>query len=187
MVFIGDSITHFWGGEPHDAAAVADPAWKDMVGSHVASNLGFGWDYIDNAYYRIQQGELDGTAPKVIVVLLGVNNLGTRKDSPEDCAAIMRSFLALLRDKAPQSKILLLGILPSCDARFNETILATDRLYSALAGKKKDIYYADFSERFLPGGATAVPAELMSGVHPNAKGYEVLGECIKSQFARIGF
>src|SRR5579859_4335712 len=67
LVFIGDSITHFWGGEPSNFRGRGEDSWKTMTGSRVATNLGFGFDYIDNAYYRIENGELDGITPKAIV------------------------------------------------------------------------------------------------------------------------
>ncbi|HXI69181.1 MAG TPA: GDSL-type esterase/lipase family protein [Verrucomicrobiae bacterium] len=186
VVFIGDSITHFWGGAPSDFHGRGEDSWKRMVGSHVASNLGFGFDYIDNAYYRVLNGELDGIAPKVIVVLLGTNNLGHRKDSPESCADNMRAFLDLLRRKSPRSNILLLGILPRGDASLNQRIAATNRFYSKMADGKQ-IHFDDVSEAFLPAGATAVSKDLMpDGVHPSAKGYELLGENIKTQLDRLG-
>ena len=186
VVFIGDSITHFWGGEPSDFRGRSEGSWKKMVGSHVASNLGFGFDYIDNAYYRIQHGELDGIAPKIIVILLGTNNLGHRKDSPEVCAENMQAFLDLLRVKVPGSKILLLGILPRGDADLNKLILATNRLYSKIADGK-EIFFVDVGTMYLPDGATLVPKDLMpDGVHPSAKGYEMLGDNLKLQLAKLG-
>ena len=74
--------------------------------------MGFGFDYVDNAYYRVQNGELDGISPRVIIVLLGTNNLGHRKDTPQACADNIRAFVRLVRRKCPSSKILLLGVLP---------------------------------------------------------------------------
>jgi len=187
VVFIGDSITHFWGGEPSDFHGRGEDSWKRMVGSHVASNFGFGFDYIDNAYYRVLNGELDGIAPKVIVILLGTNNLGHRKDSPESCADNMRAFLDLLRQRSPRSKILLLGILPRGDASLNKLISATNLLYSKMADGRQ-IYFDDASDAYLPPGATAVSKDLMpDGVHPSAKGYELLGDNIRSHLDKLGF
>lgn len=187
IVFIGDSITHFWGGEPSNFRGRGEDSWKAMVGSHTASNLGFGFDYIDNAYFRVQLGELDGISPKVIVVLLGTNNLGHRHDTPEICAENMRAFLALLRDKSPGAKILLLGILPRGDEKLNEAIFAANGRYAQLADGHQ-IIYADVGGVFRPQGEKAVSAELMPDkVHPSAKGYQLLGAAIKAQLDKLGF
>lgn len=66
--------------------------------------MGFGSDYVDNAYYRLQLGELDGISPRVIIVLLGTNNLGGRKDAPRVCADNLKAFVSLARRKCPSSK-----------------------------------------------------------------------------------
>lgn len=185
LVFIGDSITHFWGGEPNERKGRGEDSWKAMVGSHVASNLGFGFDYIDNAYYRVQHGELDGITPRVIVVLLGTNNLGHRKDSAETCAENMRAFLALVRRKSPKAKLLLLGILPRGDAQLNSVIAATNRLYSQMADDKHT-WFADLTETFLPVGHTVSKELMPDGVHPSAKGYQLLGARIKAELEKMG-
>ena len=98
----------------------------------------------------------------------------------------MRAFLDLLRRKSRDSKILLLGILPRGDAGLNQVIFATNRLYSKMADGKQ-IYFDDVSEAYLPAGATAVSKDLMpDGVHPSAKGYELLGDNIKAQLDKLG-
>ena len=88
-VMIGDSITHHWGGEPSgDSRKAGEASWEQLFGSHAVTNMGFGFDYVDNAYYRVQNGELDGISPRVIIVLLGTNNLGHRKDTPQALSLI---------------------------------------------------------------------------------------------------
>ncbi|MBP8717212.1 MAG: GDSL family lipase, partial [Akkermansia sp.] len=95
-VMIGDSITHHWGGEPSgDGKNTGSGSWEKLFGPHAATNMGFGFDYVDNAYYRVQNGELDGISPRVIIVLLGTNNLGHRKDTPQACADNIRAFVRL--------------------------------------------------------------------------------------------
>lgn len=59
------------------------------------------FDYVDNAYYRVQNGELDGISPRVIIVLLRTNNLGHRKDTPQACADNIRAFVRLVRLEVP--------------------------------------------------------------------------------------
>ena len=89
----GDSITHRWGGEPsgdNRALGTGKEAWKNLFSPHTVTNMGFGSDYVDNAYYRVQLGELDGISPRVIIVLLGTNNLGGRKDTPSHARTTSR-------------------------------------------------------------------------------------------------
>lgn len=104
-VMIGDSITHYWGGEPSgDSNKRGEASWEKLFGPHAVTNMGFGFDYVDNAYYRVQNGELAGISPRVIIILLGTNNLGHRKDAPQACADNIkglscRSSLRLLSEQ----------------------------------------------------------------------------------------
>ena len=81
LLFIGDSITHFWGGapvdEPHrDILQKSPETWNLCTAGMRAVNLGFGYDRVENALWRLRHGELDGAEDNAVcVVLLGTNNL----------------------------------------------------------------------------------------------------------------
>lgn len=86
LLFIGDSITHFWGGppvdEPHrDILQKSPETWSLCTEGMRAVNLGFGYDRVENALWRLRHGELDGAADDAVcVVLLGTNNLAENTD-----------------------------------------------------------------------------------------------------------
>lgn len=188
-VVIGDSITHRWGGDPVDTdRKMGRPGaayWDDLFQSHTATNMGFGFDYVDNAYYRVQHGELDGTSPRVIVLLIGTNNLGHRKDTAEQCAANVKAFVQLLRTKCPSSKILILGILPRKEEQLAPVISKTNALVSKLQNRK-NIFFRDISPAFTaPGSNLASPALFSDTVHPNAAGYAKLTEQLKPILKQI--
>ena len=176
-VVFGDSITHRWGGEPsgdNRALGTGKAAWDSLFSSHAVTNMGFGSDYVDNAYYRLQLGELDGISPRVIIVLLGTNNLGHRKDTPQACADNIRAFVRLVRRKCPSSKILLLGVLPRKEKNLAEPVKQTNRLLAELHNGK-DIFFADPGKALLSADGASPQNEFMKDVvHPNARGYEVL-------------
>lgn len=176
-VVFGDSITHRWGGEPsgdNRALGTGKAAWDSLFSSHAVTNMGFGSDYVDNAYYRLQLGELDGISPRVIIVLLGTNNLGGRKDAPRACADNLKAFVSLARRKCPSSKILLLGVLPRKEKNLAEPVKQTNRLLAELHNGK-DIFFADPGKALLSADGASPQNEFMKDVvHPNARGYEVL-------------
>ena len=94
IVLVGDSITHFWSGEPRANHRNGANSWTQTFGDHAVLNLGFGWDRTQNVLWRLEHGEMDGLAPKTIVLNIGCNNFtGTanaRTNTPEEVSAAIR-------------------------------------------------------------------------------------------------
>ena len=74
---------------------------------------------MENILWRLENGELDGVNPKVIVLLAGTNNVGNSVP-PEgiDSAAAnvtqgLEAVLRVMRAKAPGAMIILMGIFPA--------------------------------------------------------------------------
>ena len=68
ILFLGDSITAGWGK--------AKPVWEEHYAKHQAANFGIGGDRTQHVLWRIANGELDGIKPKVVVLMIGTNNIG---------------------------------------------------------------------------------------------------------------
>ncbi len=185
-VMIGDSITHQWAGEPTEGERnVNKAAWQKLFGDFKVTNMGFGFDYVDNAYYRVQDGELDGISPRVIIMLIGTNNVGHRKDSARACADNVKALTRLVRKKCPKSKILLLGILPRKEKNLADTIAETNKLLAKLHDGKT-VFYANPGKVFLGAdGKTARPDLLRDTVHPSVKGYDLLADELKKCLIRL--
>ena len=91
IYFIGDSITRRWGA--------ADPEYKDLLANWTANfhgwnaaNFGWGADKIQNMLWRLEDGELAGVNPKIIVVLAGTNNIGKQPGDDEKIEDITRGL-----------------------------------------------------------------------------------------------
>ena len=48
-------------------------------------NLGYGYDRIENALWRIYHDELDGYEAKKVVLMIGTNNMGSSTDEFYGC------------------------------------------------------------------------------------------------------
>ena len=113
LILLGDSITQSWEYDgPQDWKRFV-PVWRRFYGGRNAVNLGFKGDTTANLLWRIGNGEADGIAPRVAVVLIGANNLGRLHWSAEDTLLGIDAILAELRRRLPSTRILLLGVLPS--------------------------------------------------------------------------
>ena len=117
IVFLGDSITHLWGGEPNETRGNRGAgSMKALCGARPVLNLGFGWDRTQNVLKRIELGELDGIKPKAVVIHIGTNNLaGTknaRENTPAEIAEAIGVIVDRVRGKCPDAKIILMAVFP---------------------------------------------------------------------------
>lgn len=184
LVFIGDSITHFWGGEPKASRCSGADVWQRFYSRRNAVNLGFGWDRTENVLWRLQHGELAGALPKVVVLLIGTNNLDT--NTPDEIAAGIRAICTVLRMSSPQTKILLLAILPRGQKpNPHRAKLAEVNARIAPLDGKDGVTYLDIGAKFLQPDGT-ISSELMNDfLHPTAKGYAVFAEAIEPTLCRL--
>ncbi|GAA4793503.1 SGNH/GDSL hydrolase family protein [Olivibacter ginsenosidimutans] len=172
LVLIGNSITHFWGGLPIGPARGKD-SWSKYIDQYRPLNLGFGWDKIENALWRIYHDELQGISPKYIVVMLGVNNLGTNTDN--EIKRGMENLLQAIHVRQPKARLLLMGILPCKDRE--ERVSKLNQQYQQLA-QQLQISFADAGPLFLQKDGRIKESLFSDGLHPNAEGYALLGKFI---------
>lgn len=72
-------------------------------------NFGIAGNRTEHVLWRLQNGELEVLAPKVVVLQIGSHNHG---DSPEDIAEGIKTICNLIRDKQPQAFLVVLTLLP---------------------------------------------------------------------------
>ena len=72
VYFEGDSITRRWGATDYPQLL---ENWKKNFFGWNAADFGWGADRMENILWRLENGELDGVNPKVIVLLAGTNNV----------------------------------------------------------------------------------------------------------------
>jgi len=173
LVFIGDSITHYFAGEPTAPIARGPEAWKALCGGHTALNLGYGWDRVENVLWRVENGELAGISPKVITLLIGTNNIGHNTD--DEIADGLGVLLQAIRTRQSKAKLLVLAVLPRRDALAK--VAALNQKLAPVAKAHAD-QFLDIGTVFLDTTGT-VPAHLMAdGLHPTAEGYARLAAAV---------
>jgi hypothetical protein len=79
VYFTGDSIIRRWGATDYPDLLAN---WQQNFFGWNAANFGWGADQAQNVLWRLENGELDGVNPKIVVVLAGTNNLGATPYSP---------------------------------------------------------------------------------------------------------
>lgn len=181
LYFLGDSITRRWGCTDPQWSALMDN-WKKNFYGWNAANFGWGADGIQNMIWRVQNGELEGVNPKVIVILAGTNDMGNRTGNSGKVANILESYrqlLATCREKAPEATIIVTAIFPRNDnmAVLPEIREINNRLQSLADGNA--ILYLDVNDRLADSDGKLFPGMTIDRLHLTEKGYQVWADGLR--------
>ncbi len=188
IIFIGDSITHMFGGIPKSQLARGAKTWDRYYGHRNAINMGFGWDRTQNVLWRLSNGELEGISPKVAIILIGTNNrTGTgnaRQNTPVEIAQGVEAVCKLIHKKTPNCKIILLGVLPRSPDQFVKPIKEINQLLSTL-DKEKYISFLNMWNQFADGEGLPRKELMQDTVHPNSDGYRIWAETLEPVLSKL--
>jgi lysophospholipase L1-like esterase len=185
VYFLGDSITRRWGATDYPEFLAN---WNTNFFGWNAANFGWGADLIENMLWRLQNGELDGVHPRIIVVLAGINNVGTVPGGEAKVDNIMRGLKALVRvcqQKAPNAVIILTALFPRND---NMAVIPTinqinNQLGTMADGKK--IRYLNVNEKLADKDGKLLEGISKDKLHPTLKGYQIWADGLKPIFTEI--
>ncbi|MCY2934336.1 MAG: platelet-activating factor acetylhydrolase IB subunit [Planctomycetota bacterium] len=172
LLFIGDSITQGWEGS-------GKGVWAEEFESKKAVNLGIGGDRTQHVLWRLENGEIDGIAPKAAVVMIGTNNLGANTN--EEIVAGITSIVKKLNDKLPKTKVLLLGIFPrgeKADNPLRTRIMAINAEIAKL-NNKKSVFYKNIGGQFLAEDGSLPKATMPDFLHLSSDAYETWADAIE--------
>lgn len=184
IALLGDSITQGWGGGWDRLPFTT--AWKRSFDGRKVVNLGIGGDRIENILWRLDHGALDGASPKVIVLMIGVNNAPLVFANGVPAMRVAQGIklcLDNLRLRCSASQIILLKVLPAFDPT-KETGKAVVDINKAIDQAALDadprVHILDLTGDFTHPDGT-LKTELYSGdnLHIGPAGYEVLAEKLK--------
>jgi lysophospholipase L1-like esterase len=179
LLFMGDSITDFWRSRGKNV-------WERFYGSRHAADFGISGDRTQHVLWRIEQGELEGISPKVIVLMIGTNN--SASDSPDQISEGVEKIVADMREKCPKSKILLLAIFPRGKPDAKPEQMETIRKVNERIAKLNDgkmITFLDINQAFL-GEDGKLHADVMPDfLHPNEHGYQLWADAMEPTLAKM--
>jgi lysophospholipase L1-like esterase len=187
VLFIGDSITDYWRSR---GKAVWDRAFAPLR----AANFGISGDRTQQVLWRITHGELEGITPKVVVLLIGTNNLDpglgtnslTPSNTPPEIIAGVTAIVRALQASQPGVRVLLLGILPrgEKDAPVRQKIAAVNAGLAKLAAGR-EVRFLDIGPQFLtPDGALST-GFMPDMLHLDEAGYAGWAAAIKDALTEL--
>jgi lysophospholipase L1-like esterase len=186
VYFQGDSIARRWGATDYPQFLAN---WRENFWGWNVADFAWGADRTQNILWRLENGELDGIQPKVIVLLAGTNNVGSQPGSEAKVAEITRgleTIVALMRRKVPTAVIIVTAIFPRND---NIAVMPTINAINANLAKLADGRLT----RFVNVNDQLADSEgrLFEGVmnpdrlHPTLKGYQIWADALKPIFTEI--
>ena len=180
VVFIGDSITHFW---ESNGQAQLEKYFSE--GDLKMLDLGTSGDRTEHVIWRLTEGrELDGYEAKFISLMIGSNNAGHfpfEKEPPADTILGIRRILQIISGKQPKATIALTAIFPRgrdvTDACCRRNEIVNREIMKFADGKR--IFWCDFNDQFLTPDGELTPEIFPDLLHPGALGYEIWFSAVK--------
>lgn len=172
LLFFGDSLTNGW-----NKAGIK--LWRKYYQPLKAANFSTGGYRTGHIIDGIQMGQTKGLAPKVVVLMIGTNNIawgGKEGENGEQTAEGIKLIVKMLQEKLPDSKILLIGVTPrgkgGPEKNDRKEIVICNNIISKLADGKK-IRYLDLSPKLVEKDGT-ISKEIMPDLqHLSEKAYQI--------------
>lgn len=181
LIMIGNSITNNFEKPEYQ------PVWNQFFAPRKALNLGYSGYRTENIIWNIQNGELEGQSPKVIVVEIGTNNIDEKnyptRHTAGQLAGGIETIVKLLRERCPDSKIIVLRCFPGCYGGPNPTshrsILerASDIVSSHV--DRKHVFYCDVNHVFLNLDGSINHDMMPDWLHPSPAGAKAWAQAME--------
>lgn len=180
LLLLGDSITEAW---PTTGRA----AFEKHLLPLKAAAFGIGGDMTQHLLWRLQLGECEGLQPKLVALLIGINNFGHQGDSPLQVAQGVLSVVGEIRRRWLNAHVALLNLLPDgdlpSDPARQRVSAANQRLAAHPYGPA--VSFLDHSNVFLLSDGRLDRALLPDGVHPTEAAYELWAQALAPEFRAL--
>jgi lysophospholipase L1-like esterase len=186
IYFEGDSITRRWGATDYPDLLAN---WKDNFYGWNAADFGWGGDRVQNILWRLDNGELDGVNPKIIVLLAGTNNIDksvpaggqTEADITGGIEAVVRA----MQVKAPGAVIVLTAIFPRNDNMAAIPIIQQINRNLAKLADGKRVRFLNVNDKLANSNGELFDGMMKDKLHPTVKGYQIWADALKPIFTEV--
>ncbi len=185
IYFEGDSITRRWGATDYPELLAN---WKENFFGWNAANFGWGGDMTQNILWRLENGELDGVNPRVVVILAGTNNVGREAGNHAKVADVTKGIKAIVdlcRTKAPRATIVLTAIFPRND---NTAVIPTiNRINEKIArfADGKTVRFLNINAKLADNKGLLLEGVTVDKLHLSLSGYQIWADALKPIFKEI--
>lgn len=179
LMFVGDSITQGW-------EEAGKEVWAKHYQAFDAVNLGIGGDRTQHVLWRLRNGNLKNLNPEVAVVMIGTNN--SNDDSADDIAAGTQAIVVELRERLPETEVLLLATFPrGADPEFHLRKIneASNQMLKAWCEGREKVHWLDINASMLDEQGVLSKSIMPDLLHPNPEGYRIWAEAMAPKLAEL--
>ncbi|MCB1094186.1 MAG: endo-1,4-beta-xylanase [Verrucomicrobiae bacterium] len=186
VYFQGDSITRRWGATDYPKLLAH---WNKQFHGWNAANFAWGGDNTHNILWRMQNGELDGVSPKVVVLQAGTNNLpwngGADEAKVDEVYDGIVAILTEFQKRTPDATIVLTALFPRTqNLELAPTIQQINARLATLADGKR-IRFLNINDRLSDSDGRLLPGISRDGLHLEEAGYEIWAKALTPLFEEI--
>jgi lysophospholipase L1-like esterase len=141
--------------------------------------------------WRLEQGELDCVNPKVVVLMIGTNNIGGRppenvEAQAEDVAQGVRAILDVVREKSPAAKVVLMGITARNDQGSTAVMPTVDKVNEKIAkfADGETVVYLNINDKLADEQGKLFDGVTEDGLHLSIEGYQIWADALKPLFTQ---
>ncbi|MES2825241.1 MAG: GDSL-type esterase/lipase family protein [Pseudomonadota bacterium] len=164
ILFVGDSIT----------AGLNDELLNTYFPQLRRANFGIGGDHTGNLLWRLQHDQANHLKPKVVILLIGVNNFGHLNETPAQVFAGIEATVNLLRNTYPKAKILVNGIFPFEESPQSEKrglVMEANKMIATL-NDDHSIFVKNYGPLLLQADGSINKDIMGDFLHPTKEGYQ---------------
>ncbi len=185
LILLGNSILNTLDNKDREVV------WGKYLNKYNTVNMGFSGDRTENLIWRLQNGEIDKISPKVALLLIGTNNTDGNHyldvTQPEELAGGIWEICKIVREKLPDTEILLLGIFPyGYKPNYRDNInKATNKIIAKFPTKDTHINYRNIGDIFVDDNKNVMKSLMPDYLHPNTEGHLLMFETIKNDIEKL--
>ncbi len=176
LLLLGDFLTDDWRGTPKNGVKTI---YEKAFGQYKPANFAQGGTYTQHVLWGVQNGELEGISPKVVMLMIGGTN-GSNGDAPEKIAAGVKAIIDTIRKKSPSTKVLLLSVPPrgAGPSKIRERHMSVNPFLAKMDDGGKTIKYVDLTTQFVQPDGTVSKDLMPDFFHFSEKGYQAWADAV---------
>lgn len=180
ILWFGDSITHLFETSGRNC-------WAEFYAPRQAINLGVLGDRTEHLRWRIAHTDFSQCQAKLAIVLIGTNNSGQRRDPAQKTIAGISAVLEDLKSALPQTRILLLAMLPTQYSPNDPHRLLNNEVNEAIRhfADNKHVFFHDSSHLFISESGTLIVDRMPDGIHPSPSAYTLWAQDMEDKVTKL--